>query len=434
MRTLPTVIEISRVNATFEREPFRTPYGFKGGYVSRLWQPITYLESVAGNHAVGLGTQSVLWSDPAVFASHSEDGGNALMFAVAEYAMQLAAKRAVETPIQLLDEILPATYDYARKITGRPDLRKTFVLNALVSLDIAAWILFAHENALPSFDEMLPAEYRAALSHRHDQVASIPVVGYGSSPSDMSVLADEGYFVIKVKLGHPGHQSEMLEQDMRRIEEVHRVFKDRETSYTETGRIPYYFDINGRYEEIDTLQRLLDHADAIGVLERIVVVEEPFPESYEADVSQLGVRLAADESAHTDADARKLMDMGYGAIALKPVAKTVSMTLKIAAEAHRRGVSCFCADLTVNPILVDWNKSFAARLPPLPGLEVGLLETNGHQFYRNWDRLKTFHPRAGSPWTIAEEGVFNLNDEFFKASAGILENSEHYLNVVSPPS
>jgi len=44
--------------------------------------------------------------------------------------------------------------------------------------------------------------------------------------------------------------------------------------------------------------------------------------------------------------------MGYGAITLKPIAKTMSMSLKIAQLAYERSIPCFCADLTVNPILV----------------------------------------------------------------------------------
>lgn len=426
------MIEISHVNTTFEREPFRTPYGFKGGYLSRLWQSVVLLESRSGHHGVGLGTQSVLWSDSAVFASHSECAGNALMFAVTEYATRLAERRSFETPLELLDEIMPSAFDYAKRITMRPELRQTFALNALVPLDNAAWILYAHEHGIESFEKLIPPAYLRALSCRHEHVASMPVIGYDASADQMAALADEGYFVIKVKLGHPGDQDEMIEKDVRRIEQVHGVFRDLETEHTTSGRIPYYFDVNGRYDGVDRLKEVLDYADGIGALDRIGIIEEPFPEGYEADVSGFGVRIAADESAHTVKDARRLMDMGYGAIALKPVAKTVSLSLRIASEAARRGVPCFCADLTVNPILVDWNKSFAARLAPLPDLQVGLLETNGHQFYQNWERMKGYHPRAGAPWTTATNGIFHLTNDFFEGGTGILENAPHYLELVRP--
>ena len=67
-------------------------------------------------------------------------------------------------------------------------------------------------------------------------------------------------------------------------------------------------------------------------------------------MDDLGVRIAADESAHTDEDAIKRIEMGYQAIALKAIAKTLSMTMKIAQAAFERNVPCFCADLTVNPM------------------------------------------------------------------------------------
>jgi len=161
------------------------------------------------------------------------------------------------------------------------------------------------------------------------------------------------------------------------------------------------------------------------------LLEEPFPEEAEIDVRDIPVRLAADESAHSDTDAARRIELGYGAIALKPIAKTMSMSLRIAALAHKKGVPCFCADLTVNPILVDWNKNVAARLAPLPGVKIGVVETNGHQNYRNWERMKSYHPRAGAPWTEMTRGLFHLDDDFYASGGGILEQSEHYLGLVS---
>ncbi|MCC7300846.1 MAG: L-alanine-DL-glutamate epimerase, partial [Verrucomicrobia bacterium] len=207
---------------------------------------------------------------------------------------------------------------------------------------------------------------------------------------------------------------------------IHEALKNRETLYTDSGRIPYYLDANGRYDSKDRLNRLLDHADSIGALERILIVEEPFPEEFREDVSDLPVRLAADESAHSDQDALERIEMGYGAIALKPIAKTMSMSLRIAQLAHERNVPCFCADLTVNPVLVDWNKNVAARLAPLPGMKVGVLESNGHQNYKNWDLMKSYHPRQGAAWTNVRGGLFRPDDDFYECSGGIFEMSPHY--------
>jgi L-alanine-DL-glutamate epimerase-like enolase superfamily enzyme len=178
--------------------------------------------------------------------------------------------------------------------------------------------------------------------------------------------------------------------------------------------------------------QLLDHAKKIGAFEQIAIIEEPFAEELEFDVSDIPVRLAADESAHTDEDAIKRMEMGYKAIALKAIAKTLSMTMKIAQVAYERDIPCFCADLTVNPILVDWNKNVAARLKSFPGMgSLGLLESNGHQNYKNWETMMGYHPQKDGIWVRAQNGVYDLNNEFYKTSGGIFERSEHYENMFS---
>src|SRR4030095_10909507 len=73
-------ISIRNVDSNFEREAL-FPYRFKGSFVTELWQIAARLESESGIGRIGLGTQSVLWSDSKVFAEHSEAGGNALMYA-----------------------------------------------------------------------------------------------------------------------------------------------------------------------------------------------------------------------------------------------------------------------------------------------------------------------------------------------------------------
>ena len=162
------------------------------------------------------------------------------------------------------------------------------------------------------------------------------------------------------------------------------------------------------------------------MMDQIAILEEPFPEERQIDVSDLGVRVAADESAHSDKDVEERAQMGYGAIALKPIAKTLSMTLRMLAVAARHNTPCFCADLTVNPIMVDWNKNVAARLKPLPGMNIGIIETNGHQNYKRWDVLCRRHPRYGAPWTRTVGGVFSLDRTFYELSGGILEIPKDY--------
>jgi L-alanine-DL-glutamate epimerase-like enolase superfamily enzyme len=426
VKTSSGQIAIKRADANFEREELVRPFGFKGGYMTEIWQTMAMLESVTGARKVGLCTQNVLWSDARVFADHSEAGGNALMFALSERALQLAEGRSFETPVDLLDGLLDEVYEYGKELTGNPHLRKTFALNAMVGLDNAAWLLYAEENGITNFDDMIPAAYKPALSHHHEQVASIPLMAYSIPISEIEEAVEQGYFFMKIKIGQPGTQQEMLEKDKARLSAIHDAIGHVRTTHSEDGKLPYYFDANGRYEDKEILLRLLEHADKIGALGQIAIIEEPFPEELEVRVDDLGVRIAADESAHTDEDAIKRIDMGYQAIALKAIAKTMSMTMKIAQAAHERGVPCFCADLTVNPILVEWNKAVAARLAPFPGLGLGLLETNGHQNYKGWERMVSYSPYAGASWSQTKDGVFNLDDDYYEKSGGILTPSPHY--------
>ena len=425
----PKLITIQAVSSNFEREPLIRPFGFKGGYMTEIWQTANLLQSATGIKKVGLCTQNVLWSDASVFADHSESGGNALMFALTEHALQLIKGRAFTNPVELLEEIFDEVYQYGIKITGRKDLRKTFALNALVGVDNAAWMLYAAENEIDNFDKLIPTKYRPALSKHNKIVASIPLMAYSIPVTEIVQAVESGYFFMKIKIGQPGTQAEMLEKDKERLSSIHKAIGHYQTPHTSSGKLPYYFDANGRYEEKDTLMKLIDHAKNIGAFEQIAIIEEPFPEEAQIDVRDIPVRLASDESAHTDNDAITRIEMGYKAIALKAIAKTMSMTMKIANVAKERNIPCFCADLTVNPILVDWNKNVAARLDPFPGLGTGLLETNGHQNYKNWKVMESYHPFPDAEWRKTEKGVFNLDADFYKKSGGILTDSSHYMEL-----
>ena len=421
-------ITIKNVDSNFEREPLN-PYRFKGSAITDSWQGISLLESDSGIKKVGLATQGVLWSDSKVFAAHSESAGNALMYAMSEYALQIIKGTSFTSPVQLLDDLLPEVLAYGKKITNNPDLRKTFALNALVSVDNAAWLLYAAENKMNQFDELIPQAYRPGLSYRHDKVASIPSFSVGTSAERIKQAADEGYFIMKLKTGSAGTQQEMIEKDIAFLTAVHKAIGHYETPYTKNGKIPYYFDANGRYEKKETLLRFLDHAKKIGAFDQIAVIEEPFEESNETFVGDMGIRIAADESAHTVEDAAHRIELGYSAIAVKAIAKTLSMTMKITQLAYEKKIPCFCADLTVNPILVDWNKNVAARLQPFPGMSVGLQETNGHQYYKNWERMMTYHPKSSGSWIRTQKGVYPTDASFYAESGGILTPSAHYDDV-----
>ena len=422
-------IRINKVDSNFEREPLIKPFGFKGSAMTNVWQTIAFLRGDSGIHKIGLGTQNVLWSDSSVFASHSENGGNALMYAISERALQMVNGQSFTDPIQLLDDMLEEVLQYGKQITNNPNLRETFALNALVGLDNAAWLLYAAENEINKFDDLVPAEYRMGLSARHNKVASIPALSYGTPIKEIKRLADEGFFIMKIKIGAPGTQAEMLENDKMFLKGIHDAIGHYETEYSQNGKLPYYFDANGRYDSKDTLHRFLDYAEKIGALDQIAVLEEPFGERNQGDVHDIverGMRVAADESAHTDKDALARIEQGYNSIAVKAVAKTMSMTMKIAQVAYEHSVPCFCADLTVNPILVDWNKTVAARLPAFPEMNMGLQETNGWQNYRNWENMMGYHPAKDAEWVRTQNGVYRTEKPFFEKSGGIFLPSMHY--------
>ena len=427
-------MRIESVQSNFVREPLLAPFGFKGGYLSELWQVIAKL-STAEHSGLGLGIQSVLWSDAQVFTSTSQAGGNAYMFAMTDYALKLARGMDFSDPFTLLQELYPKVYEYGKQITANPDLRKTFALNSLVPVDNAAWQLYAREQGKDDFLELVPQAHRAALRGRQQKLCSIPRVTYGMTIEDVKKLVNDGYFFLKVKIGSDpdkdGDREKMLAWDKNRIRQIHEAVKDMTTPYTESGHIPYYLDANGRYDSKERLAELLDYADSIGALERIAIVEEPFPEEYKVDVSDLPARIAADESAHSYEDAIERIDLGYKAIALKPIAKTMSMSILILAEAHKRGIPCFCADLTVNPWMVDFNKNIAARIDPLPGMKIGVLESNGSQNYTNWAQMRTYHPMFGKASFIDPvRGIYEVGDDFYETSGGIFMDSPYYSSHV----
>lgn len=428
------MIKIAQTDANFAREPLRAPFGFKGGFLTEIWQAVAGLRDSDGRVGVGLGSQSVLWSDETVFARHSESAGNALMFQLTAYALQLCRGRSFSRPEELLDQLLPHVLAHGRSLTGNDTLRPTFALNALVAIDHAAWQLYAAEQGSQDLG-VLAQTYLAALPGRQREVAVIPLISYGVSLEQAAEFARTGTPLLKIKIGSDpagdGDRAKMLAWDCARISAIHEAVRDHTTPHTANQRVAYYLDANGHYDSLDRLQQLLEHCDRIGALDRVLLVEEPFSETAEIEVRGLPIRIAADESAHSVADVTRRIDLGYGAIALKPVAKTLSLSLRMAAAAHARGIPCFCADLTVTPILVDWGKIVAARLAHLPGMSIGLLETNGAQNYRDWAQLESYHPRSGAPWTQVRNGIFQLDEDFFASSGGVLVPSAHYAALVS---
>ena len=428
------MLNIKNTKINVIKEKLKAPFGFKGGYVDELWTVVAKVES-EDQFGVGLGVQSVLWSDANVFAANTPEDGNNFMYEISKYALELLKGNSYKDPMEAIDSIFDDVYEYGKKITKNNDLRKTFALNALVAVDNALWQLYGRVNNTEDFLSLLSDEYKAPLLNKAEKLCNIPLVTYNMTIDDVLKLVNDGFFFLKIKIGSnpdgSGSFEKMLEWDKQRLYDIHNAVKDIKTEYTDSGFIPYYFDANGRYDSKERLKEFIDYAEEIGALDRIAIIEEPFPEEYKVDVSDLNARIAADESAHSYEDAIERIELGYKAIALKPIAKTMSESIKILKEAHKRNIPCFCADLTVNPVMVEFNKNVAARIDKFPGIKIGILESNGMQNYIKWDEMQTYHPMYGKADYIKQEhGIFNLNEDFYKISGGIFRDSEFYNDLV----
>lgn len=424
-------IQIVKTDSGFEREPLRFPFGFKGGYLTELWQAVSFLQSASGHSGIGIATQSVLYGDADLFLMNNEVAGNALMYLVTNKALELMRQTMFQSPIELLDRIFPVLFEQAKVLTGKADLNPNFVYNALVSADNAVWLVYAAENGCADYDSMIPAAYRSALGYRNNKIGIMFQVSYDMPGEQILKAARDGYFIFKIKTGYPGNQKEMLEGDKQRLRDIHELLKDVRTEETEDGRLIYTMDANGRYETKETFLQYLDYAEKIGALSQVLFYEEPFAEENDEDVSDIGVRMAADESVYDVASAKRRIEQGYQAIVLKSVAKTLSQTLKILEYAHRHNVPCSCSDLTINPVLLEWHRNFAARLQPFPKTGITLMETNGASNYVNWQNMQRYHALYGAPWTEQKAGKFLLDDVFYEKSGGLFMPLPHYQAMFS---
>jgi L-alanine-DL-glutamate epimerase-like enolase superfamily enzyme len=369
----------------------------------------------------------VLWSDPAVFAAHSETGGNLVMSLMAERAVQLLAARLregdeVPDPIDAVRSILPALQEFGCRVSGMDELRPTFTLNAAVSLDLALWKLYAATEGIETFTDLVPRAYRHVFPARQPVVARVPLVTYNLPEQELFDLVEDGHFLLKIKIGQAGSQPEMLEKDLARLGQIHRLLRNGRSDQTENGRLAYYLDANGRYEDKETLLALIAGLEKMGALEQVILLEEPFPDNRDFEVQDLPLRIAADESLHGVEDVRRKIELGYGALALKPAGKTLSMSILMAAEAYACGVPCFVADSACVPLLLDWNRNLAAHLPAFPGLSCAFLESNGAQNFRNWQALICNHPCSGAPWLEPSGGMYRLDEDFYDRAGGVFHS------------
>lgn len=57
---------------------------------------------------------------------------------------------------------------------------------------------------------------------------------------------------------------------------------------------------------------------------------------------------------------------------------------------------------------------------------MGLVETNGHQNYKNWATMRSYHPYPDAPWSKTVRGVFELDTDYYAKSGGIFAPLPHY--------
>jgi L-alanine-DL-glutamate epimerase-like enolase superfamily enzyme len=409
-----------------QREPFVRPFAIKGSSFREKWNLIVRLRDASGHQAVGVGGNAVLWSDTNVFSSHTEVGGNLLMAACLEFALQRAKEGEWPDPMQMMADLLPEVHRYGKSVTGNESLRRTFALVSLVALDNAAWMLHARQHGIEAFNELIPPDFRRFLGDRQERVGVAPAVGYNLPDEQVRGLLDAGVYVLKVKIGHPGDEGEMLAQDLARLEAVHRIAQGYETPMTESGKVLYYVDANGRYPGLAAVARLVAQLDVRGILDRVLMVEEPFLDPRGKDVSGLPVCCAADESLEDPADVKERWDQGYRAMAIKPAGKTLSLALRMLQAAHDVGASCVVADSGCVPLLVEWNKNVAARLATFPGIKGGLMESNGPENYGRWAEMLTQYPAPDAAWLSPVSGSFELDDAYYACSGGIFADPAFY--------
>lgn len=422
------MINIKKCSLDFIREPLLAPFGFKGGYLSELWQPVVKIASDVGT-AVCPSVQSVLWSDARVFSGSTEAGGNAKMLLVTERACKMIEGTGFEAPYEVTSYLADALMPYAEAVCGFKTA-KTFVLNSLVGIDLALWSLYAQNSGAKDFYDIIPSQHKDAFKCRHSKLSCIPLVNYSVDNDGIRKLLSDGASLLKIKLGRhisgengsENDMQSMLEWDIERVKEIHAIASQYRTDMTKSGRIRYYFDANGRYDTKERLARFFDAIDRFGALECTELIEEPFAEGNNTDVSDIPAAVGADESAHSAEDLKTRIQQGYKAVAFKPAAKTLSVSFEMAHIAHSAGIGYLTADLTVNPLLAMLNRIFASYLDALPGMAVGAVEVNGDQNYKNWRDMQKLLPPS-LKWSDAIGGAFIAGDKFLDNSGKIFETN-----------
>ena len=207
-------ITVADTGCEFEREPLLRPFGFKGGYLTNIWQSAAMIRSTSGKHGIGICTHSTLWSDAKVFAEHSESAGNALMFAMTAHALRLLKGQTFTDPVALNDALFEEVYRYGKQITRietAPDICAQCA-GGCRQRGLAALRQGERPDDIrcPDSGGVSPGAGAAT-----SKVASIPLMAYAIPIPEIRQAVNDGYFFMKIKIGQPGTQQEMLERTWR---------------------------------------------------------------------------------------------------------------------------------------------------------------------------------------------------------------------------
>lgn len=390
------------------------PFHFKGSSWREKWLTRVTLTTESGLQVQAQGSQAVLWSDADFFLAFSEEEGNQRQAAITEAVLKTLIDQLLGQPLEMLPTLIATAKDLAPQVTGRA-VSPTLILNALVPIDNALWKLYAAEQGISSLEELLPTPQAGWQRRLH----RVPVINATMADDEILQLANE-HHCLKLKLGLPGEPTEMLATDRELLGQVLDMTHNLQKPGAPGGHLQLYLDLNGRYPDVDTVQRLL----ADFPTKRICAVEEPLPYESNESVAELPVPAAADESLVDVAGVAAKADQGYRIMTLKPAGKTFSMALLQAAAARKRGLAFMVADNAAVPIVRNWNMALAAWCPPLPGWDAPLLESNGPQFYADWVALCAAYPQPSATWLQPYEGCFLLDNTYYAAAGGVLAREE----------
>jgi len=420
--------------------------------MSFIGTSVVAVTDTKGRVSYAITVQSPLWAQGIdYFKSKGEVEANRQMHRVTQGVGRLFVGKSFERPDILWKELSSDTEGIAKEITGVDNLSATYPRNASVGIDAALWGLHVQEVGAKTLDDVIPEECRNYLSSHHTELIAIPLFSYAMKRRDVRKEVEEnGCKLAKFKLRYApekGKKAITPRQsagiDRQRAEMLCDVTDGISTKYTESGRIPIYFDANMGYTH-EMVVALFETVKDCGRLGDVIILEEPFKaghtENFRRYFREYGVRVAADESAHSAEHAmEQVRDRGALYVALKPIAKTISetfMTIAAISEYNQtvpeaEKVLCFCADLTVSPPLVPHSKAFSRRLAALHGMTTGAFETNGRQYLKNWEKLMTRLPLPDAEWVRPVDGVFKLGPEYDRNELRCMfEIHPSYLNKI----